>query len=430
MSTKKIHGPSNPIHASESIPVSTIPGETVAVSGGLSVSQPLAAADSFGRSRVSSPQTIFDSKQIFDNQPLFWDDQEVSGSGTGSTHDVDRASSDLTVSATTAGNRVRQTFQSFNYQPGKSMLVFMTFVLGAKSSGITRTIGMVNDDNGYFLQQTGADLVFGLRSSVSGSPVDTTVAQASWNIDTMDGSGSSGFTLDETKSQILVFDLEWLGVGSVRFGFVVNGQVVYCHQFNNANVLDSVYMSSPNLPLRYEIDNDGSGSASGLEAICASVIIEGGQDIAGISRPISTGATALSATASGTLYALLGIRLKTTHINSTVDVSGGSIICTTNDDYEWILILNPSVAGTFTYADLDSNSYIQFAAGVTANTVSGGTPVAGGFGVQQSLTATPLSIIRKLGASISGTRDTLVLCVRPLSANATFVGSMSIKEFS
>ena len=45
--------------------------------------------DSFGRWRVSNPETLFDSKQIFDNQPLFWDDQEETGTGatiSGGTH--------------------------------------------------------------------------------------------------------------------------------------------------------------------------------------------------------------------------------------------------------------------------------------------------------------------------------------------------------
>ena len=74
--------------------------------------------DAFGRSRVSEPYTVFDSKQLGSNQSLFWDDQETSGSGTSSDYSEDTSSTTLTVSATTAGTRVRQTFQRFNYQPG------------------------------------------------------------------------------------------------------------------------------------------------------------------------------------------------------------------------------------------------------------------------------------------------------------------------
>ena len=80
------------------------------------------ASDAFGRLRTSEPYTIFDSKQIFDNQPLFWDDQEESGSGTTSVHDADAARTRIGVANTTAGKRTRQTFMRFNYQPGKSQL--------------------------------------------------------------------------------------------------------------------------------------------------------------------------------------------------------------------------------------------------------------------------------------------------------------------
>ena len=83
-----------------------------------------ATTDAFGRLRISEPFTIFDSKQLHNNQPLFWDDAETSGTGTSSAHSSARASTTISVSATTAGKRVRQSLQRFNYQPGKSQLVF------------------------------------------------------------------------------------------------------------------------------------------------------------------------------------------------------------------------------------------------------------------------------------------------------------------
>ena len=82
------------------------------------------AIDAFSRLRISSPETLFDSKQIFDNAdivntlenfPLFFDNQETSGAGTATAFDIDRASTTLSVSATTAGTRVRQTRARFNY---------------------------------------------------------------------------------------------------------------------------------------------------------------------------------------------------------------------------------------------------------------------------------------------------------------------------
>src|SRR6056297_3389277 len=224
--------------------------------------------DAFGRLRVSNPETIFDSKNIFDdpnigaaeeNQPLFYDNQEVSGSGTTTLYNKNTASQYLTVSENTARTRIRQTKQRFNYQPGKSTLVFMTFTFCDACSGIINREGMYDNKNGLFLEQDNNILSFVRRTYTSGSTVDNKITQNNWNLDTLDGNGPSGYSLDLTKTNILVFDYEWLGVGRVRMGFVIDGKFIYCHEFLNANNLTEVYMSTPNLPLRSEISNDGTG---------------------------------------------------------------------------------------------------------------------------------------------------------------------------
>ena len=169
--------------------------------------------DAFARQRISNPETLFDSKQIFDSQPLFWDDQEISGSGTSSTYSKPNARTRLAVSASTAGVRTRQTFMRFNYQPGKSQLVIMTAVMSdASSQGISARVGQFDDDNGLFFVAEDVTIKVVLRTSTSGSAVDTKVSQTNWNIDKLDGTGNSGVTLDPTKTQILFIDYEWLGV--------------------------------------------------------------------------------------------------------------------------------------------------------------------------------------------------------------------------
>ncbi len=128
--------------------------------------------DAFRRLRGANPETIFDSKQIFDNQPLFWDDQEVSGSGTSSTHNANQASTTLSVSASTAGRRIRQTFQSFNYQPGKALAIIMTGVLGSGGSGLTSRIGYGDDKNGVFLESINGINYCNIRSFTTGAAVN------------------------------------------------------------------------------------------------------------------------------------------------------------------------------------------------------------------------------------------------------------------
>jgi len=389
-----------------------------------------AGGDAFGRLRVSNPITLFDSKQIFDNQPLFWNDVETSGGGTGSSHSANTASSTLSVGATTAGTRVRQTYQSWNYQPGKSQLIFMTFVLDKTGggTGITRRIGQFNTNNGLFLEDSAGTYRFVRRTYTSGSPADNAVAQSSWNIDKLDGTGASGITIDFSKTQILVIDYEWLGVGRARMGFVIDGKIYYAHEFLNANSLDVVYMSTPNLPLRVEITNSGAGAASSLEHICASVISEGGQQQNGILRHVDSGS--ISSLSSGTTYAMIGIRLKSGYIGADVLLENLSAIASTKDDQaHWEIKLNPTVAGTFTYSD-QTNSAVQIATGAVTNTVTGGTDIDGGyFSTTVSVNST-VPNARRLGASIAGTVDEFVLCVKPITNNITVQGSLTWRELS
>jgi hypothetical protein len=388
--------------------------------------------DAAGRLRVSDLINIFDNKQIFNNAPLFFDDQEESGSGTTSVYTNILASTIIGVAASTAGKRTRQTFMRFNYQPGNSQEVLMTGVLRLTGggAGITTYIGPHDDGNGmFFLDDEGVPTVC-LRSSTSGSPVDIKVPQSQWNIDKMDGTGLSGFTLDPAKMQIFVFDFLWLGADRVRLGLKINGRIHYVHNFINANIINTTYMSTPNLPLRYQIINDGTGVASTLSHNCVAVNSEGGQARNGTPRYLSTEGVHLNADVANTLYAMIGLRLQATALSCSVDITGGSSINQTNDDFEWLLMFNPVIAGTFTYSNV-SNSCLQSAMGVTANTVSGGVAIAGGMSKQDFVaSAGAIPTPRRLGATIDGTPDELILCVRPLTANADMQGSLTWQELT
>lgn len=84
----------------------------------------------------------------------------------------------------------------------------------------------------------------------------TRIPQSSWNIDKMDGTGPSGYTLDISKMQMAYIDYTWYGAGFIRFGFrATNGEVLYCHKIINNNVNNAAYMRSGNLPGRFEAVN-------------------------------------------------------------------------------------------------------------------------------------------------------------------------------
>lgn len=383
--------------------------------------------DSFGRLRVSTPVTLFDSKLLDDNAPLFWDDKQVSGSGTTSTYTQNTASVRLAVS-TAAGRRLRQTYQSFNYQPGKSFLVICTGVLSVSGGGdgITRRVGYYNDNNGLFFENRNGYYYVVERSYTSGAPIDTAISRSNWNIDPMDGTGPCRINLDFSKVQIFVIDFEWLGVGRVRYGYVIDGKAYFCHETNHANLSSNVYMSTPNLPLRYEIINNGSGVASSMDQICSTVIIEGGNQNTGIVRGASTNGTQVNADVADTVYAVIGLRKKTGY-SVTVSPVQISMMSETADNFEWKLMLNPTVAGSFTYVD-ETNSAVQIARGATANVVSSGIYLQGGFSTSSSAVSNVLETIQRLGTSISGVRDELVLCVRPLGNTADIQAALMWRE--
>lgn len=397
--------------------------------------------DAFGRLRVSNPENLFDSKQIFDNQPLFWDESLESGADITSAHSVDTASTVITSTDSTAGKFTRQTFMRFNYQPGKSQLISMTGILDRSGggTGVQRRIGMFDDDNGIFFEDDEGTIKLVRRTKVTGSVVDNKVSQTNWNIDKMDGTGVSGITVDWTKLQIFSLDFEWLGVGRVRMGLFIDGVLFYVHEFLNANLLDKVYMSTPNLPLRYQMITTGSSPVSTMECNCSTVMSEGGTNDLGVLRYKSTAGAHIDAATENTIYAIVGIRLKSTHFGATVKIINMSLAEHQGSKfYEWMLILNPTITGTFTYGN-EANSAIQTALGdpgVGATTVTNGTIITGGFASSaQKGGAEVIQDIEnaiRLGADISGTVDTIVLCVRPVggATNLDIEGSITWRELS
>lgn len=398
------------------------------------------SVDAFSRWRVSNPTTIFDSKQIFDNQPLFWDEELESGADITSTHSVNKAATTITSTINTAGVFTRQTFRRFNYQPGKSQQIVMTGILqeSGGGTGILRRIGYFDDSNGIFIEDNAGVISLVIRSKTSGSVVDTKTPQAKWD-DPLNGNGPSRVLIDWSKTQIFFFDMEWLGVGTVRFGMAQAGTLIAVHNVNHANVDTTVYMSTPNLPLRYQMATANPSAASKMSAMCGTVMSEGGIDDTGVLRYKSTSGTHVDMLTENLIYAVVGIQLKTTHLGATIHIVDAALtLLTASKQVEWILVFNPSVAGTFTYAD-ETNSAVRTATGTDSSVVTGGTIITGGFlesGGQQAGRAAsgskevPNALL--LGADISNNVDSIVLAARPIngSSGIDMEGALTWRELS
>jgi hypothetical protein len=338
------------------------------------------------------------------------------------------------VANTTAGKRVRQTFRHFNYQPGKAELCIMTGTLPG-ATGIISGMGLTDENNGlYWTNNEGT--VQAVQKSNSGVSTITT-AQSAFSVDTLDGSGDnnnpSGILLDPSKANIYWVAMEWLGVGTTLFGIFSQGRPVLCHVNTNENTNTLAYMRTPNLPMRYWIENDGNGAATSMQTICSTIGSEGGIDPSGLATWESNAGTHIDANTADVIYALLGIRLKSAQLGANIIPHHISVITETATDFEWLLIFNPTVADTFTYGDVTNTAY-QTAKGATANTVTGGTVIDGGYvkssgsgGTAGRASTHDIENQLVLGSAIDGTLDTMVLCCRPLGANADISGGMSLR---
>jgi len=390
--------------------------------------------DAFGRQRVSNPFTLFDSSHRFKDNNLW----STATTGTASAvFNANQGLIDLNVDNTVDSEVVRETTKAFSYQPGKSLLIMNTFVMQPAKTGLRQRIGYYGASNGIYLELANSVLYIVKRSSVSGVLVDTRIAQSSWNNDTLDGTGPSGVTLDISKAQILYMDIEWLGVGCVRVGFVINGEFILCHVFYHANEITSTYITTASLPLRYEIKNTaGTSGNSTLKQICSTVISEGGYELRGLQQaigiPITTPKTL---TTAGTFYPIVSIKLKTTNLDAIIVMTALSIMGIGNGiNYNWqIRASGTTTGGSWVSAGTDSS--VEY--NISGTSFSGGRILASGFLNSSNQGSPSIDILREAlfkfqleRDSLTSTPYELTLVVAARTANESVYGSMDWEEIS
>lgn len=386
--------------------------------------------DAFGRLRIAQPYTLFDSQNRYEKDPHFSEETATGGTCTFVTN---QSSVALAVTTSSGSKAVRQSFRVFPYQPGKSLMLLATFVMDAGKTNLRQRVGYFNTANGVFFQVNNTTKSFVLRTNTSGTPSDVrTVDQADWNGDKLDGTGASGLTLDITKAQILYMDFEWLGVGSVRCGFVINGTFIVCHTFNNANDIDKVYMQTAILPVRYEIENTGAtASASTLTQICASVISEGGYDQKSALRWVRRSAVLTGVTTS--FVPIVSIRLKSTTLGAVIIPSiFNAIPIASTLDYEVALIKNPTLTGTPSWTSFSTTVEMDEAAtGLTGGEIVQQTYVSGsnqGSGLASG--DLEYNFALQLGVSLAGVSDIYTLAARTISGTDDIIGALSFYDLT
>jgi hypothetical protein len=393
--------------------------------------------DAFGKWRVSQPTTLFDGKQIVDSGSFYFDIKTTSGGTV--TWNSGSAQSTMKVTSTSGSRAIKQTKRIFVYQPGKSQQIICTGKFDGRVDGIKKSIGSFDDDNGYFFQTSGSSFGIVLRKTINGVRTDTFVSQSTWNLDKMNGTGPSGNTLDVSKAQIYTMDYEWLGVGRIRYGVVQKGILIYVHEINNYNSLETVYLRNPNLPIRYEIStHKNTTTGSLMTQICSTVISEGGFDNTG-KRVVITSNN--GATIGASQYdAVLFIRYNsaTSKCAQIIPEQLDLLIKPGNSSTfagRWELLVNPTVTNAVTYNNVSGSVVTQVGVVSAGNVIiDPGTIIATGYfagtsanSVAQMVTLDPYY---GLGRKIDNSSDVLAIGIKTIDNTYTVYPSLIVRELT
>ena len=385
--------------------------------------------DAFGRLRTAAVQNLIDIKHVYDKNPL-----QVSEVTAGTATSVFNQQYARVRMSTSANNDlvIRQTKTHPIYQPGKSQLFeasFSNFQIEPnvikRVGGFTSVSGSPYNSvfDGYFLESNGVTSAITFNIYLSGS-CTYSANTSTWNNTDFDPNN-----FDWSKTNLMTVDYQWLGVGRMRFGMVLSGQTFYFLDYTAANNIPTVYMSSPNQPIRYEIRQVGAGSGY-FDMICSQVSTEGALNglysTVGIQHQTTT-----TLDISGTKYPYIGYRLKESYKSVTSQYSSLSILNTSNDNYLVTIEFNPTISTTPTWVDIPNSpfQYSLFTGTTTATVTSNGHIMSSLIGESGTSALTTLKIDDnqiRVGSNVNGTLDEMWICITPLSANATFLGTSEI----
>jgi len=389
--------------------------------------------DAFGKVRISDSKAYISIAQVCDELDYIVD-TELSGGGS-ATYDKSRSSTILAVSGADSF-AIKQTYEHAIYIPGNSMIVDMSISQFENETNCVKRVGSFSSAyntpfsggfDGLFFESSNDGYSFNVYNS--GTLVEK-VEQADWNVDRLDGTGLTRLSMSFDKNQILAYDFQWLGIGRVRWGFVVNGNFIQAHDsnFSNNENHTGVYMRTANKPLRWECRQEGVGTGS-FEMICASFRTEGTDAASTKDISVNSGTTEMTLATGGTKYLVYAIRAKEGEEEAAIDGTKLSFFSSTNDNFLWEVIVNPVFTGSLSWNPVDY-THCEYAIGNGSITLSGGTKVSSGYFAGKVDVETELSqYAARFGTAIDGTRDIIAVCATTFGTNAKLVHASTTKIY-
>ena len=246
--------------------------------------------DTNGRLKISNSENVYDADFEYGAQPLRWENL-LQGSGAVASLP---GLGGVNMSVSALGDVVvRQSRPYQRYQPGKSLYMASNVNFGGPLAGQIQRVGLFDDGNGIFFEQSGptTDNPSGMfvvvrsdsQGTAGGLPVDTRISYENW-------SGNQGAekgvisTIDWTRVQMVWIEYSWYGAGCLRWGVLISGEPIICHQIGAGNgIYTGVGQVLPwsrtgNLPARYEMRNVTVATSTTFKHFGVSILIEGKVD--------------------------------------------------------------------------------------------------------------------------------------------------------
>ncbi len=389
--------------------------------------------DAFGRLRVSSVTSLLEYKHTFDKLPLVIS-ESLSGVGATSLHSPTYSQVEMSV---TNNNEyvIRQSKSRGIYQPGKGQIFEASFSNFDLETNVIKRVGYFSATSstpfnsgfdGFFLESNGATNEISFQIWAFGTNV-LSATSSTWLTTEYDVS-----LINWNLTQLMVVDFQWLGVGRVRFGLVIEGQTKIFVTNSGTNNLSNVYMKSPNQPIRYEIRSSGSGGR--LNMICSQVSLEG--TINSLQKSVFVdNFTVRTLATAGIKYPLIGYRINNKYagVNITLsDVQTINVTSPSKSDFYITVELNPIISGVATFSNV-LNTPVDYAVGTGAQTVTtSGHRIAGFIGSGSAIQIDSFQFqdnMLRPGFNVNGTADEIWICAVTSLNNQDFRSAINISYF-
>jgi len=293
-------------------------------------------------------------------------------SGTASaTHDAYLGMVKLEVGSDVGDEVIRQTKRVQRYLPGRQGEFSTTIIFGTPTTGIRRRVGMFNESNGFYFEDSG-DGTYRcvLRRNTAGGIEEESYARDEWNVDKLDGTGPSGITADPEMIQHMSMEYEWFGSGMIEWNFVIDNNKFPVHRILHANRHPHTWASRAALPIRVELTNVTGAPGThtfyqGAHALSA----EGTTTLLGRQESISSAITGKTLTNANTFYPIVAIRLKSDSLFSVIipDEYAG---CTLDNTDIFIRSIEGATVTGGTWVSAGAESPVEY--NITATSFTGG----------------------------------------------------------